>query len=164
MDDNLNLINDILNRSRADLDRRKAELNDQAEAQKALEAFVARAIRNEESLEQIRQERDALKDEVRALNMKLSELQKVTAKVAEKTEHDDLLKVLRTYMNRSKNKTAKKRGYIKMVITEMAMTAGLALPDDMVETLGAFDDEAEKSINIERINDIHGNDKVEIQR
>ena len=164
MDDNLNLINDILNRSRADLDRRKAELNDQAEAQKALEAFVARAIRNEESLEQIRQERDALKDEVRALNMKLSELQKVTAKVAEKTEHDDLLKVLRTYMNRSKNKTAKKRGYIKMVITEMAMTAGLTLPDDMVETLGAFDDEAEKSINIERINDIHGNDKVEIQR
>ena len=164
MDDNLNLINDILNRSRADLDRRKAELNDQAEAQKALEAFVARAIRNEESLEQIRQERDALKDEVRALNMKLSELQKVTAKVAEKTEHDDLLKVLRTYMNRSKNKTAKKRGYIKMVITEMALTAGLTLPDDMVETLGAFDDEAEKSINIERINDIHGNDKVEIQR
>lgn len=31
MEDNLNEINDILNRSRADLDRRKVELNDQAE-------------------------------------------------------------------------------------------------------------------------------------
>lgn len=136
----------MLRQQRADLERKKDNLQEQADQLKAMEFLLTRVNKAEDALEQIRVERDELKAENKALVMKLAELQKMTTKVVEKTEHEDLLKVLRTYMNRSKSKTATKREYIKVVITEMALTAGLSLPEDMMETLESFDDEEEKKV------------------
>lgn len=163
MDNTYPEIDEYLSKWREDIDLRKAQLADEQEQVKAIEALLTHATKAEEQLDLVRQERDSLKQEVAALKMNLQEQQKITAKVAEKTEHEDLIKVLRSYINQSKKKTAKKRGYIKMVITEMAMSNSMILPADMIEALESFDDETEKTINIERVNDIHNNDRVEIQ-
>ena len=164
MDPNLTIINNLLLQRQADLDHKKEELNELQEQYKAIENMASRLVKAEEALEQVKTERDELKDEVKALNMKLGELQKMTQKVVETTEHEDLIKTFRRYLRMSRRKLAKKRGYIKMVVTEIVMSTGLVLPEDMQQELDSFDDEDEKTINIERVNDIHDNDKVEIQR
>ena len=100
------------------------------------------------------------------LEMKLTELNKLTAGVAKKAEEETLLKVLRTYVNRSKKKTSDKRAYIKSVVLEIAMQNGLTLPDDMADTIDNLDDEQTepKVVNVAgNYNDIHDNKNVNLK-
>lgn len=134
-------IEEVLSQARKDLDRKAEKLQEQDENLKAMEALLAYTRKMAAAYEQAKTERDELREEMKTLRMQNEEMKKVANKVAEKTEHDDLQKVFRTYLNRSKQKTAKKRGYIRMVIMEMAMAANLELPEDVVATLESFDDE-----------------------
>ena len=53
----------------------------------------------------------------------------------------DLLRALRTYINKSKRKRLSKRETAKMVVMELVNTVKITLPDDLSEALDSLDDE-----------------------
>ena len=122
-----------------------------AERVEQLEGFMKMADVTDELLSQIddlkdekerlEEENELLRQEVQEKEMKLSELSKLSVGVAKKSSQDEVLKALRTYINISKRKTLTKRSAVKMMIMELASAAGLSLPEDMVVTLEALDDE-----------------------
>lgn len=148
MVEDVEIVKGYLRQERMDIDRAKEILQERNDNLKAVESLLNKAQKYESMLEQVKAERDDLKAEVKALQMQLDEQQKMAKNMAAKTEDESLVKALRTYMNHSKKKTAKKRGYIKMMVTELALSVGLTLPEDMVETLEAFDDDEDvKMVN-----------------
>jgi hypothetical protein len=94
----------------------------------------------------------------RQAEVRLSEMSKLTAGMAKKTPEEDLLKALRTYVNRSKRKTPDKRAIAKMATLEIANANGLVLPEDLAAAIESLDDEqAEpKVIKVNgNYNDVH---------
>lgn len=115
----------------------------------------------EATRQQLQVERDARKD----LEVKFSELNKLSAGVAKKSAQDDFIKALRKFLNISKRKAQSKREAAKMVITEMITSAQLELPEDLRELLDHLDDEQPepKVITVTgNYNDIHDNDNVKL--
>lgn len=99
------------------------------------------------------------------LEMKLAELNKLSAGMAKKASEEAMLKVLRTYANTSKRKTVDKRTFAKTAILELANVNGLVLPDDLAATVESLDDEQPdpKVVNVNnggQYNDIHDNTTV----
>ena len=92
-------------------------------------------------IERLSGENETLRQELQEKDMKLSELSKLSVGVARKSSQDEVLKALRTYVNISKRKTLSKRMAVKVMIMELATAIGLPLPEDMVATLEALDDE-----------------------
>lgn len=76
-----------------------------------------------------------------SLKVQNAELSKMASRVVEKTDHEDLLKGIRKYLNQSKKKSSKKKGYIRMAMQELVNTNGIAIPEDLQELLDSFDDE-----------------------
>lgn len=126
---------------------RKVESYDQL-----LDAAKELAVENEE-----------LKDQLQEMTTKLNEMSKLVAGVAKKSSEDDVIKFIRVFVNRSKQKTAKKRALIKEMVLEFTYANGIVLPDDLMATIYALDDEQEvKVVNVAgNYNDIHDNEKVE---
>ena len=99
----------------------------------------------------------------KALEVKLSELNKLSAGVARKSAIDNILKAVRTYLNTSKRKTQAKREAAKMVITELFSSAKVELPDDILDMLDHLDDEQTepKVVSVSgNYNEIHDNTSV----
>ena len=95
--------------------------------------------------------------------MKLAELNKLSAGMAKKASEEAMLKALRTYANTSKRKTVDKRSFAKAAILELANVNGLMLPDDLAATIESLDDEQPdtKVVNVSgNYNDIHDNATV----
>ena len=100
-----------------------------------------------------------------AAEVKLSELNKLSAGVARKSPQDDILKAMRGYLKISKRKNMAKREAAKMVITELFTSAQLPFPDDIVDSLSHLDDEQTEPrvVNVTgNYNDIHDNGSVGI--
>ena len=98
-----------------------------------------------------------------ALEMKLSELTKLSAGVAKKSSQEELLKALRIFVNKSKHKRMEKRIAIKELVLELANANGLVLPEDLAAVIDALDDEQPetKVVNVAgNYNDIHDNGNV----
>ena len=120
------------------------------------------------ALDEIEQLQQQLADEKRQraeLEMKMNEMSKLSAGVAKKSSEEDLLKALRTYVNRSKRKTTDKRVFAKTAILEIANANGLDLPEDLKAAIDSLDDEqAEpKVVNVTgNYNDIHDNGGVNL--
>lgn len=109
--------------------------------------------------QQWQEERDLRK----ALEVKLSELNKLSAGVARKSAIDNILKAVRTYLNTSKRKTLAKREAAKTVITELFASAKVELPDDILDMLDHLDDEQmePKVISVTgNYNEVHDNTSV----
>jgi len=161
----MDMIQDMLRESEAKVEREREKVDLMAEQNKAMEMMleqvknlgkeVARLKAENEQLSsalekaenqaaQMKKERDEQKAEVAGLKMQLAELNKMANKVVEKTGHDELQRLLRTYMNKSKCKKQQKREYIKTVIMEMVQISGMTLPEDMQALLDSLDDEVEK--------------------
>ena len=105
-----------------------------------------------ESLSQQLQEEKRLRAE---LEMKMAEMSKLSAGMAKKASEEDVLKVLRTYANRSKRKTLDKRTFAKSAILEIANANNLILPEELATTVESLDDEqAEPKIVIESAGDV----------
>ena len=126
-----------------------------------------------EENERLSEENEHLRQQVQEKEMKLTELGKLSAGVARKSSQDDVLKGLRTYINISKRKTLSKRVAVKMIIMELVNAIDLSLPEDMVATLEALDDEtSEPKVLVQgdyvasKFNgpmyDVHGNDEVKL--
>ena len=95
--------------------------------------------------------------------MKLSELSKLSAGVAKKSSQDEVLKALRTFVNKSKRKKYEKRVAIKEMVLEMANANSIVFPEDLSATLESLDDEPSESkvVNVAgNYNDIHDNGSV----
>ena len=100
----------------------------------------------EDQQEQLDNERQ-LRAEV---EMKLMEMSKLSAGMAKKASEDNVLKALRTYVNRSKRKTADKRAFAKTAVLEIANANGLDLPEDLKAAIESLDDEQiDPKVNIQ---------------
>ena len=75
------------------------------------------------------------------LEMQLNEMSKLSASVAGKASHDELLKALRTFVNKSKQKRIEKRTLVKEMVLELANANGIVLPPELASTIECLDDE-----------------------
>ena len=76
-----------------------------------------------------------------SLEVRLSEMSKLSAGVVKNSSQEELLKVLRTFVNKSKHKRLEKRTAVKEMVLELAVTNNITLPDDLMQTIDALDDE-----------------------
>ena len=88
-------------------------------------------------------ENEDLRDQLQEMTTKLNEMNKLVASMAKKSTEDNVVKFVRVFVNKSKQKTAKKRALIKEMVLEFTYTNGIALPDDLMATIYALDDEQE---------------------
>ena len=77
------------------------------------------------------------------MTTKLNEMSKLVASMAKKSTEDNVVKFIRVFVNKSKHKTAKKRTLIKEMVLEFTYANGIVLPDDLMATIYALDDEQE---------------------
>lgn len=98
-----------------------------------------------------------------ALEMKLSEMTKLSGDVAKKSSQEGLLKAVRTFVNKSKHKRIEKRMAVKELLLELANANSIVFPEDLATTIDALDDEQSeaKVVNVTgNYNDIHDNGSV----
>lgn len=116
-----------------------------------------------EELERQKEENDTLRQRLEETETRLSELSKLSAGVARKSSQDELLKALRTFVNKSKHKRIEKRMAVKEVVLELVIANNLVLPEDLATTIDSLDDEQSepKVVNVTgNYNDIHDNGSV----
>ena len=97
------------------------------------------------------------------LEMKLMEMGKLSTSMAQKASEENVLKALRTYVNRSKRKTADKRAFAKSATLEIANVNGLDLREDLKAAIESLDDEQTepKVVTVQgNYNDVHDNGEV----
>ena len=114
-------------------------------------------------LDNLHQQLQEEKERNQALEMKLSELSKLSAGVAKKSSQDELLKALRTFVNKSKHKRIDTRIAVKEMVLEMARANSVTFPEDLAATIDSLDDEQPeaKVVNVAgNYNDIHDNGHV----
>ena len=117
----------------------------------------------EETIERLRSQLQEEREQRAELEMKLMEMNKLSTGMAKKASEDNLLKALRTYVNRSKRKTADKRAFAKSATLEIANANGLDLPEDLKAAIDSLDDELSepKVVTVTgSYNDIHDNGSV----
>ena len=159
--------------ARIELEREQERLTEK------MEQLDAR-LRLMDGIDRLLTENQELKDEIEALQqqlneerklkaeleMKMNEMSKLSAGVAKKSSEEDLLKALRTYVNRSKRKTADKRAFAKTATLEIANANGLDLPEDLKAAIESLDDELTEpktTVNVTgNYNDIHDNGGVNL--
>ena len=108
-------------------------------------------------------ENEDLRNLVQEKDTQLNEINKFVAGVAKKSPQDEILKAIRTFVNKSKQKTTKKRTLIKEMVLEFTYANGIVLPNDLMAMVYALDDEQPepKVVNVAgNYNDIHDNKKV----
>ena len=128
-----------------------------------IDELLAENERLKEELESMREMYEEEKDMRTKLELELNETKKLAVGVANKTSQEAMLKVISTFVNRSKQKKLEKRTMVKSIVLEMAMTNGLTLPADLAQTIDALDDERveAKVVNVSgNYNDIHDNRMV----
>ncbi len=96
---------------------------------------------HQEEKEQLRQQLQDEKDKNTKLEMQLNEMSKLSASVAGKASHEELLKALRVFVNKSKRKKLEKRIAVKEMVLELANANSLMLPEDLSSTIDSLDDE-----------------------
>ena len=114
----------------------------------------------------LRQQLEEGREQRAELEMKLMEMSKLSAGMAKKASEENLLRALRTYVNRSKRKTADKRAFAKSATLEIANANGLNLPDDLRAAIESLDDEQieAKVVTVNgNYTDVHGNGEVELK-
>ena len=138
-----------------------------------MEKLMAENERLREENERLREENEGLQRQLaeerrqRAeLEMKLTELNKLTAGVAKKASEEVLLKTIQTYVNKSKQKRPEKRVAAKEWALEMVLANKLNVPEELAEAIEHLDDEqAEpKTVTVNgNYNDIHDNGEVKVK-
>ena len=104
----------------------------------------------QQQVDNLQQQLDIEKQQRAESEMKLIEVSKLSVGVAKKAPEGDLIKALRTYVNRSKRKTADKRAFAKSAALEIAVANGMDLPEDLKAAIEALDDEQiEPKVNVQ---------------
>ena len=142
---------------------RITEVKNYLKVMDCIDELLAENERLKEDLESMREMYEEEKEVRMKLEMELNETKKLAVGVANKTSQEAMLKVISTFVNRSKQKRIEKRTMVKSIVLEMAVTNGLTLPDDLAQTINARDDERveAKVVNVSgNYNDIHDNRMV----
>lgn len=129
------------------------------ENKKLLEEIESLQKQLDEKKQQVIEEREQKAE----LEMKLTEMKKISEVMAKKASEEAVLKALRTYANTSKRKTVDKRAFAKTSILEIANANGLVLPQEFAASIESLDDERPepKVMNVSgNYNDIHDNATV----
>ena len=137
-----------------------------------LEEKQAETDQLNEEMEKLQAENDNLhrqlqeeKERNQALEMRLSEMSKLSAGVAKKSPQEELMKALRIFINKSKQKRIEKRTAVKEMVLELANANGIVFPEDLAVTLDSLDDEQPdpKVVHVAgNYNDVHDNSHVDI--
>ena len=117
-----------------------------------------------DSYNELISENEDLRLQLQEKETQLNEINKFVAGVAKKSPQDEVLKAIRVFVNKSKQKTSKKRTLIKEMVLEFTFANSIALPPELATTIYALDDEQPepKVVNVAgNYNDIHDNGKVE---
>ena len=170
MNNKIDELRDAAQEARRALDRERERVSEQAEQiaarlrlMDAIDEVLSENRRLQDMVEEMQQQLDDEKQQRAELEMKLMEMNKLSTGMAKKASEDNLLKALRTYVNRSKRKTADKRAFAKSATLEIANANGLVIPEDLAAAIDSLDDEqAEpKVVNVTgNYNDIHDNGSV----
>ena len=105
--------------------------------------------------ERLKDGNEELRQQLKQMETKLNEMSKLVAGVAKKSSQDEVLKAIRIFVNKSKQKTTKKRTLIKEIVLEFTYAIGIVLPDDLMALVYALDDEQEvPKIVIEKAEDV----------
>jgi len=115
----------------------------------------------------LRQQLQDEKERNQALEMRLSEMSKLSAGVAKKSSQEELMKALRIFINKSKQKRIEKRMAVKEMVLELANANAIIFPADLAATLDSLDDEQPdtKVVHVAgNYNDVHDNDHVEMTK
>ena len=144
---------------------RLEQLNGFMQLMDGVDEVLAENKRLQEDVEALQQQLAEEKRQRAELEMKLAEMNKLSAGMARKTSEEELLKALRTYANHSKRKTSDKRAFAKTALLEIANVNGLVLPEELAATIESLDDEQTEPrvVNVQgnaTINDIHNNNTV----
>jgi hypothetical protein len=134
--------------ARRALEREQDELMGKAEILKShlqildiIDDILTENERLKRTVDEQQQQLDEQQQQLAESDMKLIEMSKLSAGVAKKASEDNVLKALRTYVNRSKRKTADKRAFAKTATLEIANANGLDLPEDLKTAIESLDDE-----------------------
>ncbi len=170
MENNLIDYSEMAHDARRALEREREELMERAgrlEVHMRMLDEVDRVMKEncqlKEDNENLLQQLDDEKQQRAELEMKLMEMGKLTTGMAKKASEDNLIKALRTYVNRSKRKTADKRAFAKSATLEIANANGLDLPEDLKAAIESLDDEQTepKMVTVQgNYNDVHDNGEV----
>lgn len=151
------------------LDDRRAQLDGYAKALDSMGALLAMNEQLKMKLEQQKEECDAVrhqlqeeKERSQTLEMRLVELSKLSAGVAKKSSQEELLKALRTFVNKSKHKRIEKRAAIKEMVLELVNANGIVLPEDLAASIDALDDDDTKPVNVTGDYVVNKNVKYEV--
>ena len=145
---NKNELKDWCDGARRALDRERERIIEKLE-------MVDGLVQTMEAVDEIQTENESLKTENEGLrnqvqvekdqrikaDMQLKEMSKLSAGVAKKASHDELLKAIRVFVNKSKRKKVEKRIAVKEMVLELANANGMALPEDLSMTIDCLDDE-----------------------
>ena len=131
--------NELVNDANRALGKERERITAEAEQvnalQRAMDAAGELISKNEKltrELEMQKAEVDMLharlqeeKEQRLKLEMQLNEMSKLTGSVAGKASHDELLKALRTFVNKSKQKRIEKRTLVKEMVLELVIANGI---------------------------------------
>lgn len=138
-----------------------------AEQQATIDGQQEDLEKQQSEIDSLRQQLQAEKERSQELEMKLSEMSKLSAGVARKSSQEELMKALRIFINKSKQKRIEKRTAVKEMVLELANANGIVFPEDLAATLDSLDDEQPEAKIVHvggNYNDIHDNARVELKR
>lgn len=137
------------------LDEKRAQIENSMKALDATDELLAEIDNLNRKVEHLNEECESTrrllqeeKERSQTLEMRLSELTKLSAGVAKKSSQDELLKALRTFVNKSKHKRMEKRAAIKEMVLELVIANGITLPEDLATSIDALDDEEPKPMSV----------------
>lgn len=172
MENNYDDFSEMAQDARRALERERDKLMERAGMLEAylrvldgIDEVLAEKKRLEDKVEDLQHQLDEEKDRNQTLEMRLSELSKLSAGVARKSSQEELLKALRAFVNKSKQKRIEKRTAVKEMVMELAVANGIVFPEDLAATIESLDDEQPdpKVVHVAgNYNDIHDNDRVDM--
>lgn len=174
MENNYDDFSEMAQDARRALERERDKLMERAGMLEAylrvldeIDEVLAEKKRLEDKVEDLQHQLDEEKDRNQTLEMRLSELSKLSAGVARKSSQEELLKALRAFVNKSKQKRIEKRTAVKEMVMELAVANGIVFPEDLAATIESLDDEQPdpKVVHVAgNYNDIHDNDRVDMNQ
>lgn len=149
-----------LERERESLMERAEQLDSYLRVLDEIDMVLKENSQLKEDYDDLMQQLNEERQQRAELEMKLMEMSKLSAGMAKKTSEENMLAALRTYVNRSKRKTADKRAFAKTATLEIANANGLDLPEELKAAIESLDDEQTepKVVTVQgNYNDIHDN-------
>ena len=147
-----NFNKDILNDARRLIGHKREQMEEEARMWNDFQQLtdVVEEFRRENEV--LQQENTQLQDQLTeersaraVVEMRLSELTKLTDGVAKKSSDEGLIKALRTFTNISKRKKLEKRMAVKEMIQELVLSCGVTLPQDLADSIQSLDDEQQEA-------------------